>query len=131
MLLKMETNELTHEIIGSAMSVHSSLGPGLLESAYRSCLCHELTLRGISWEQEVPVAVSYKGQILDVAYRLDLVVQGIVVVEVKAVTKVIDVHQAQLLSYLRLSDRQVGLLINFHVKHLRHGATRMVNNFRG
>ncbi len=127
----METNELTREIIGSAMSVHSLLGPGLLESAYRACLCHEFTLRGLAWAQEVPLAVSYKGLTVDVGYRLDLLVESIVVVELKAASKVTEVHEAQLLSYLRLSGRPVGLLINFHVKHLRHGVTRMVNRFRG
>lgn len=127
----METNELTREIIGSAMSVHSFLGPGLLESAYRSCLCHELTLRGVAWEREVPVQVSYKGLTVDAGYRLDLLVEGLVVVELKASSKVTEVHEAQLLSYMRLSGRPVGLLINFHVKHLRHGVKRMVNGFRG
>ena len=96
----METNELTHEIIGSAMTVHSILGPGLLESAYRSCLCHELTLRGIKWERELPVPVIYKGIKVDIGYRLDILVEGLVVVEVKAISKVTEVHEAQLLSHV-------------------------------
>ena len=126
----METNDLTHEIIGSAMTVHSLLGPGLLESAYRSCLCHELTLRGIRWERELPVPVIYKGVKVDIGYRLDLLVEGLVVVELKAISKVTETHEAQLLSHVKLSGRTVGLLINFHVKHLRHGITRVVNGFR-
>jgi GxxExxY protein len=127
----METNVLTGEIISAAISVHSELGPGLLESAYRACLRHELTLRGLAWEGEVPLSVSYKGLTVKVGYRLDLLVEGIVVVELKAASRVTEVHEAQLLSYLRLSRQPVGLLINFHVKHLRNGVKRMVNGFRG
>ena len=125
----METNELTREVIGAAMRVHSSLGPGLLESAYRVCLCHELTLRGIGHEAEVLLPITYKGRTVDAGYRADVVVENLVIVELKAVARTTPVHEAQLLSYLRLSGRPVGLLIHFHVKHLRHGLKRVVNGF--
>ena len=127
----METNELTREVIGAAMSVRSSLGPGLLESAYRLCLGHELALRGIAHEVEVLLPITYKGFSVDAGYRIDVVVENLVIVELKAVARTTPVHEAQLLSYLRMSGRPVGLLINFHVKHLRHGLTRMVNRFHG
>jgi len=113
------------------MSVHSSLGPGLLESAYRVCLCHELALRGIAHKEEVLLPITYKGLTVDVGYRVDVVVENLVIVELKAVARTTPVHEAQLLSYLRMSGRPVGLLINFHVKHLRHGLKRMVNRFHG
>ena len=127
----MKINSLTREIIGAAISVHSELGPGLLESVYRDCLCHELTLRGVSWKKEVPVRVTYKGLVIGVGFRLDILVEGVVVVEVKAVSRVNEVHSATVLSYLRTSGRNVGLLINFHchVKHLLNGVKRFVNDF--
>jgi GxxExxY protein len=121
---------LTHEIISAAMEVHSTLGPGLLESAYRACLRHELKLRSLECQAEMALPVTYKGLTLDVAYRMDLLVENVVLVEVKAVSKTTEVHEAQLLSYMRLKRRPVGLMINFHVKHLRHGIIRMVNHFR-
>jgi GxxExxY protein len=123
----MPTDELTREIIGSAMRVHSALGPGLLESAYRICLCHELTKRGIRFQKELALPVRYDGLVIEVGYRIDVLVEDSVVVEVKAVDKVIPVHAAQLLSYLRLSRHRIGLLINFNVRHLRQGITRMMN----
>jgi GxxExxY protein len=126
----MEPNDLPRQIISAAMEVHSTLGPGLLESAYRACLRHELKLRSLESQSEMPLPVTYKGLTLDVAYRLDLLVENVVVVEVKAVSKTTEVHAAQLLSYMRLNRRPVGLLINFHVKHLHQGVTRMVNRFR-
>lgn len=126
----MKTNELTHEIIGAAMRVHSVLGPGLLESAYRACLCHELTLRGLRYEKEVPVPIRYSGLTFEVGYRLDILVEDVVVVEVKAVSKAKEVQEQQLLSHLTMGRKSVGLLINFHVTHLRHGIKRMVNNYK-
>lgn len=127
----METNEITHEVIGAAMRIHSALGPGLLESAYRACLCRELHLKNLRYQTELGLPISYLGQTTEVGYRIDLVVEEIVIVEVKAVSRVAPVHESQLLSYLRLSGLPVGLLINFHVRQLRHGITRMVNNFVG
>ena len=113
------------------MRVHTALGPGLLESAYRACLGRELELRGLRYETEVPVAVTYRGLTIPTAYRMDLLVEDIVIVETKALSRATETHEAQLLSHLRLSRRTVGLLINFHVRHLRHGIKRMVNNYQG
>jgi GxxExxY protein len=127
----MKTDELTHEIIGAAMKVHSVLGPGLLESAYRACLCHELGLRGLRYQKELPVPIRYLGLIVEVGYRLDILVEDLVVVEVKAISKPKEVHEQQLLSHLTMGHKSVGLLINFHVTHLRHGIKRMVNNYKG
>ena len=126
----MKTNELTHEIIGAAMKVHSVLGPGLLESAYRACLCHELSLRGLRFQKELPVPIHYLGLIVEVGYRLDILVEDVVIVEVKAVSKAHEVHEQQLLSHLTMGRKSVGLLINFHVTHLRNGIKRMVNNYK-
>jgi len=127
----METNEITREIIGAAMRIHSTLGPGLLESAYRVCLCRELELRGLRFQAEVALNITYKGVVVDAGYRIDLIVEDTVIVELKASARTAPVHEAQLLSYLRLGDKPVGLIINFHVASLRHGIKRMVNNFRG
>ena len=113
------------------MRVHTALGPGLLESAYRACLGRELELSGLRYEAEVSVPVTYRGLTLPTAYRMDLLVEDVVVVETKALSKVTENHEAQLLSHLRLSQRTVGLLINFHVRHLRDGIKRMVNNYQG
>jgi GxxExxY protein len=118
--------KLTEEIIGSAIEVHRVLGPGLLESAYEECLCHELNLRRISFRRQVDLPVEYKGVKLDCKYRMDLVVEDAVVVEVKAVERLLPVHEAQLLTYLRLSTRRVGLLLNFNVSVLRTGIVRKV-----
>ena len=123
-------NAITGEIIGSAIEVHKELGPGLLESAYEECLCRELSLRGVSFQRQVPLPVVYKGVRLDCGYRIDLVVDDKVVVELKTVDKLVPVHEAQLLTYLKLYHRQVGLLINFHVAVLKDGIKRMVNNYR-
>lgn len=127
----MEINEITREIIGGAMEVHSALGPGLLESTYRACLRHELTLRGITHHEEVDLPITYKGLTIAIGYRVDLIVCDKVIVELKAVSKTLPVHESQLLSYLRMSNRPVGLLINFHVQHLRDGIKRMANGFSG
>ncbi len=118
--------ELSREIIGCAMSVHSALGPGLLESAYEACLCREFLHRGISFERQVVLPVVYKGLKLDCGYRLDLTVSDRAIVEVKAVHSLTLIHRAQLITYLRLSDKRLGLLINFNVCHLRDGVMRLV-----
>ncbi len=122
----MTINEITEAIIGSSIEVHRELGPGLLESAYRQCLCHELTLRGMPFVCERPLPVVYKGLRLDCGYRVDLVVADAVVVELKTVDRLAPVHDAQLLTYLRLGGWKVGLLINFNVGLLRHGIRRRV-----
>lgn len=122
----MELNEVSGEIVTAAIKVHSALGPGLLESAYRACMCHELTKRGLQYDVERALAVKYDGLEIDVGYRLDLLVEDAVIVELKTVTKLVPVHQAQLLSYLRLSERHLGLLINFNVYRLLDGLKRMV-----
>ena len=119
-------NALTGEIIGAAIEVHRALGPGLLESAYEECLCHELALRGIVFRRQVPLPLAYKGIQLDCGYRLDLLVEDTVVVEVKAVQEVLPLHEAQLLTYLRLGGWKVGLLLNFNVPVLRRGIRRLV-----
>ena len=121
----MQTNEVTGQVVDSAMTVHSLMGPGLLESAYAACVAHELRARGLHVLAQVPLPVVYKGLGIDVGYRIDLLVERTVIVELKAVARVLPIHEAQLLSYLRLSGRRVGLLINFHVRHLRDGITRM------
>src|SRR5690349_6046879 len=115
----MELNKLSEAVIGAAIEVHRSLGPGLLESTYEQCLCRELTLRGLSIECQKPLPVSYKGMKLDCGYRIDILVEGVLVIEIKAVEKLIPIHEAQLLTYLRLSDCKLGLLINFNVEVLR------------
>ena len=122
----MKVNEITEAVIGAAIEVHRALGPGLLESAYVQCLCYELTLRKIPFELELPLPVVYKGLKLDCGYRLDMLVAGAVVVEVKAVERLAPVHEAQLLTYLRLGGWKAALLINFNVPVLRDGIVRRV-----
>jgi GxxExxY protein len=119
-------NELTEAIIGAAMEVHRTLGPGLLESTYEMCLCRELSIRGISFERQVPIAVEYKGVKLDCGYRADIVVDGIILVEIKAIDSLLPIHDAQLLSYLKLGGWKIGLLINFNVELLKNGLRRRV-----
>ena len=120
-------DEITGEIIGAAMKVHSVLGPGLLESAYEVCLIYELKKRGLHVADQVALPVVYEDVRLDAGYRMDLVVDETVVVEIKAVDEIAPIHKAQLLSYLKLSGLKVGLLLNFNVTHLRDGITRMMN----
>ena len=120
-------NEITGAIVNSAMKVHSVLGPGLLESAYQACLAQELRNRGFEVVTEVAMPVVYEGHKLEVGYRIDLVVEHRIVVEVKSVEALHPIHQAQLLSYMRLSGIPVGLLINFNVLRLRDGIKRMVD----
>ncbi|MBI5055256.1 MAG: GxxExxY protein [Nitrospirae bacterium] len=118
--------ELTDGIIASAIEVHRNLGPGLLESAYEECFCHELHLKGISFERQKPLPVEYKGIKLDCGYRMDMIVENKVVVELKCVDKISTVHEAQLLTYLRLSKIKVGLIINFYTDVLKNGIKRLV-----
>jgi len=124
-------SDLTSKIIQAAMKVHTALGPGLLESAYEVCLLHELRKMGLQAQSQVSMPIQYDGISIDAGYRVDLLVEDTVVVELKTVHKILPIHEAQLLSYLRLGEKQIGLLINFHVEHLRDGIKRMVNNYNG
>ena len=126
-MLKQEDN-FSKEIIGAAIEVHRHLGPGLLESAYEECMSHEPNLIGLSFERQKPLALTYKGKNLDCGYRLDLVVEGLVILELKAVSNIEPIHEAQLLTYLKLSDLKLGILINFNVPILKNGIKRLVNN---
>ena len=124
-------NELLHEgiteaVIGAAIEVHKTLGPGLLESAYEACLIHELIARGLSVASQVELPVDYKGNRVDCAFRIDIVVEGQVLIELKSVEKVLPIHEAQLLTYMKLSGIRVGLLINFNARTLRDGLIRRV-----
>jgi GxxExxY protein len=118
--------QLTEAIIGSAIEVHRELGPGLLESAYEQCFCHELHLRGLAFQCQIELPVAYKGLKLDCGYRLDVLVDNSVVVELKSIEHILPIHHAQLLTYLRLSGKKVGLLINFNVPVLKNGIVRRV-----
>ncbi|MGO9018924.1 MAG: GxxExxY protein [Syntrophobacteraceae bacterium] len=122
----MGINDLTGNIIGSAMEVHRALGPGLLESVYEECLCHELTLQGIRFERQKPLPVKFKGVMLDCGYRLDLIVSDAVVVEIKTVETILPVHEARILTYLKLGGWSVGLLMNFNVPVMKDGIKRIV-----
>jgi len=124
----MDENEISNKIIQAAIEVHRHLGPGLLESAYEECLCYELSKMGLSFKRQQSLPVEYKGIKLDCGYRLDLVVEEKVIVEVKSVEKLLPIHQAQLLTYLRLSGLKLGLLINFNSALLKDGIKRMVLN---
>jgi GxxExxY protein len=124
---KHRADELSNDIIGAAIEVHRVLGPGLLESAYEECLSHELNLRGISFRRQVPLPMEYKGLKLECGYRLDLVVEDLVIVELKAIGKIEPIHEAQILTYLRLRDTWLGLIINFNVAVLKNGIKRIVN----
>jgi GxxExxY protein len=124
---KLLHEDLTEKIIGAAIEVHRALGPGLLESAYEECLCRELHLRGIPFQRQVPLPVEYKGVKLDCGYRLDLIVQDAVILELKCVEHILPVHEAQLLAYLKLTGKRIGLIINFNVATLvRGGIVRKV-----
>ncbi len=124
----MEINEISGKILGAAIEVHKVLGPGLLESAYEECLCHELASRGIEFERQKGLPVIYKNVKLDCGYRIDLLVENAVVLELKAVEDILPIHAAQLLTYLKLGNWKIGLLINFNVPILRQGIKRIVNN---
>ena len=123
----MEINEITGEIIDAAMKVHTTLGPGLLESAYQACLAYELRKRGLTVDVQLELPIEYDEVRLDVGYRIDLLVEGLVIVELKAVSEIQPIHEAQLLSYLKLSKKKIGLLINFHVLRLKDGIKRLAN----
>ena len=119
-------NRISGAVVDAAMRVHSVLGPGLLESAYEACLAHELRTRGLNVTTQVGLPVVYEGVRLDLGYRIDLLVEDAVIVEVKAIESLAPIHEAQLLSYLKLSGKRVGLLINFNVLHLKDGIKRMI-----
>lgn len=119
-------NEVSGAIVDAVMKVHTVLGPGLLESAYEVCLAHELKTRGLAVATQVGLPVMYEGVRLELGYRIDLLVQDLVIVEIKAVEATAPIHEAQLLSYLKLSGCKVGLLINFHSLHLKDGIKRMI-----
>lgn len=123
----MDINRLSSRIIGAAIEVHKAIGPGLLESAYETCLCHELSLRKLNFEKQKPLGVRYKNVSLDAGYRLDVVVEGLIILELKACEKLEPIHKAQLLTYLKLSGLNLGLLLNFNVPVMRDGIVRVVN----
>ena len=122
-------DRITNRIIGAAIEVHRVLGPGLLESAYEECLCYEFSQRELQFRRQVPLPVAYKGIKLACGYKMDLLIEDLVVVELKTVESLLRVHSAQLLSYLRLSGKPVGLLINFNSPTIKGGLKRIVNNF--
>lgn len=122
----MQHEKITEQIIGAAIEVHRALGPGLLESAYQACVAYELESRGLSFRREVDLPVVFRGHRLDCGYRLDLIVEDVVIVELKCVEKLAPIHDAQLLTYLRLSGKKTGLLINFNVPVLKDGLVRKV-----
>jgi GxxExxY protein len=122
-------NLISSEIIGCAIEVHKELGPGLLESVYDICMSKELACKGIFFKRQVFLPVKYKAQILDVDFRIDFLVKEEVVVEIKTVEKIIPVHEAQILTYLKLSEKRLGLLINFNEVQLKNGIRRMVNGY--
>ena len=125
------TNEwrkiIIKEIIGSAIEVHRNLGPGLLESTYELCLCKELELKGLKFEKQKKLKLNYKGIFIEEAYRIDIVVEEEIILELKAVEELKNIHKFQLLTYLKLSNKKLGLLINFNVKLLKEGITRVIN----
>jgi len=125
-LLKMDINHLTGQIIGAAIEVHKALGPGLLESAYEECLCHEFGLKQMHYKRQQALPVEYKGVKLDCGYRIDLVVERLVILELKSVDRLQPIHEAQLLTYLKLTGLKVGLLINFNVPVLKEGIKRLI-----
>jgi len=122
----MKFDKLSNQVIGCALEVHKHLGPGLLESTYEQCLAHELTNAGIPFKLQYPLPVKYKSIKLDCGYRVDLFIDKTIIVELKSVDKVLPVHQAQLLTYMKLSGISIGLLLNFNVKYMKHGIKRMV-----
>jgi GxxExxY protein len=123
---KLRHQDLTREIIGAAIEVHKALGPGLLEGVYEECLCHELTLRNLRFERQFIVPITYKGVSLDCGYRLDVLIEDTVIVELKSVDRIHSIFEAQLLTYMRLLQKPVGLIINFNVPILRNGIMRKV-----
>lgn len=122
----MEFDKLSNRVIGCAIEVHRHLGPGLLESTYEQCLAHELRIANIPFKLQYPLPVEYKGIKLDCGYRIDLLVDNSIIIELKAVEKILPIHQAQLLTYMKLCHISVGLIINFNVKYIKSGIKRMV-----
>lgn len=123
----MDLNHLSGKIIGAAIEVHKTLGPGLLESTYEECLCHEFDLQGIAYERQVVLPVCYKGKDLDCGYRIDIIAEKSIILELKAVDVLASIHKAQLLTYLKLADLRLGFLMNFNVALMKEGIHRMVN----
>ena len=122
----MDRDPLTDKIIGYAIEVHKHLGPGLLESAYEECLVHELNINGVQFHRQMPIPVVYKGLNLECGYRIDIIVEGSLILELKSVERILPIHEAQLLTYMKLSQINVGLLINFNVPLIRDGLKRLV-----
>jgi GxxExxY protein len=122
----MRINELTEKVIGCAIEVHKSLGPGLLEAAYEQCLAEELNLEEVKFETQAPLPVKYKGTKLECGYRVDFLVEKALIVELKSIEKILDIHKAQILTYMKLANIKVGLLISFNVKLLKNGIQRFV-----
>ena len=122
----MEFDRLSNQVIGCALEVHRNLGPGLLESAYEQCLAYEMKVAGMRFKLQHPLPVEYKGIKLDCGYRIDILIDDSVIVELKSVDKILPIHQAQLLTYMKLAGISIGLLINFNVKYLKDGIKRMV-----
>ena len=120
-------NRISGQVVDAAIEVHSALGPGLLESSYQACLAHELSTRDLVVRSQLALPLVYKGVRLETGYRLDMLVDDAVIVEIKSIEKVLPIHNAQLLSYLKLSNKRVGLIINFNTVHLREGIRRLVN----
>ena len=123
----LDVNKTTEAIIGAAIEVHRHLGPGLLESAYEECLCEELSLRGLPYKRQVALPITYKGKKLEVGYRIDILVNNEVVVELKTVDAILPIHEAQALTYMRLGGWKVGLILNFYVPLMKNGVKRLVH----
>ncbi len=125
--LQKRENQISGIILDAAIAIHSALGPGLLESAYEACLCYELNSRGLKFQTQVALPIKYGNATLSTAYRMDFLVEDLVIVELKAIDQLLPLHEAQLLSYLKLSGKKLGLLINFHVLRLKDGFKRIAN----
>ena len=125
----MNKERIASEIVDTAIKVHTKLGPGLLESAYQACVVYELIRRGLTAESQVPMPVRYDDIVLDIGYRVDVLVQGAVVVELKCIDRFLPIHSAQLLSYLRLGNYRLGFLLNFNTVHMRDGVKRVINGY--
>jgi GxxExxY protein len=125
--IQMNENEISLEIVRAALEVHKALGPGLLEKAYEECMCREFSIRGIQFTRQVEVPVIYKGIKLDCGFKLDILVEDLVIIEIKAVARVLPVHEAQLLTYLKVTEKKLGLLINFNETKVKYGIRRVIN----
>lgn len=128
-MTQQERNRLTGIVLDASIEVHKNLGPGLLESIYESCLCDELSNRGLRCERQVALPIHYKGKKLDETFKIDVLIEDEIVVELKAVEKILPIHEAQLLTYLRLAKTRLGLLINFNVPRLKDGFKRLINGY--